>query len=637
VDTPFYEEVVVYGMSVSGDGFCVLLRGVVSDRVLRVLITPEDPMSDGLDTEQVETPEAVTLLQLLQGIDVESHLGTDALERCFVGSLLEEQKESEADLARAIGKGSGGGDAVIDLEAGTPIMMDPLDDEEDAEEGGADGENGAEDEDGGDFSEQGGGLLGGVVDGDGPAYDQGAEGDHSLVIGAPWSDYASSSPSAAVAGKGSRGGGDSDGEPSARDALETMLGSNKRVSLRRVVITTTQGKEFRARLFGSVVDKNPAAGAAEVGDILPGPPPMSTSPSSSPSSSSPDGAGVPASASVYSIDPEAVQTLGEDGGASAANKAGALSIDVANPGALDLDPERVDIDYMPEPEVPLVTDLPSDLGGLLFDPIEGRVASSGGEGDDDEEFGEDDEEDEHYVPMFDDGKASPARGIMLGLGLGGRRDGNAWGNGDEDDESGMVDSVDDTKPRAMSRGKSLFNERRALENYKLSKLYSDAAETDLNGDGAEGGSDGSGFGQAPFGNLPVLSPGGYGRNMLGVEVGNAFEAIALALRHTAVIEVNSELLQNEDISYSLDELRSDFPRLLEADSTAEVLNRFSEDYSSRDEMERLQRQLFEALRQDKPDKIDSIKRQLEFYSAMTGSSVLLPPVNKKKKGKRKKK
>ena len=58
----------------SEHGFCVLLRGIVSDRVLKVLITLSDPMADGLDTEQVETPEAVTLLQLLQGIDVESYL-----------------------------------------------------------------------------------------------------------------------------------------------------------------------------------------------------------------------------------------------------------------------------------------------------------------------------------------------------------------------------------------------------------------------------------------------------------------------------------------------------------------------------------------------------------------------------------
>ena len=63
----FYEECVIHGMSVSDEGFCVLLRGVVCDRYVRVLVTPSDPMSDGLDRDQVETSEAVTLLQLFQG------------------------------------------------------------------------------------------------------------------------------------------------------------------------------------------------------------------------------------------------------------------------------------------------------------------------------------------------------------------------------------------------------------------------------------------------------------------------------------------------------------------------------------------------------------------------------------------
>lgn len=74
-----YESAVVHGMTVSDRGFCVLLRGLLSGRVLRVLVTPADPMSDGLDRDQAETSEAVTLLQLLQGIDVESYLASDAL------------------------------------------------------------------------------------------------------------------------------------------------------------------------------------------------------------------------------------------------------------------------------------------------------------------------------------------------------------------------------------------------------------------------------------------------------------------------------------------------------------------------------------------------------------------------------
>jgi hypothetical protein len=66
-DEAFFEEVVIHGMSPSPEGFCVLLRGLICDRYLRVLVTPsDDPMSYGLDRERVETPEAVTLLQLLQ-------------------------------------------------------------------------------------------------------------------------------------------------------------------------------------------------------------------------------------------------------------------------------------------------------------------------------------------------------------------------------------------------------------------------------------------------------------------------------------------------------------------------------------------------------------------------------------------
>ena len=81
-----YEEVVIHGMSLSDDGFCVLLKGTVCERILRVLVTPSDPMSDGLDRDQVDTSEAVTLLQLLQGIDVESVLARDALATKFVDS-----------------------------------------------------------------------------------------------------------------------------------------------------------------------------------------------------------------------------------------------------------------------------------------------------------------------------------------------------------------------------------------------------------------------------------------------------------------------------------------------------------------------------------------------------------------------
>jgi hypothetical protein len=48
-------------------------------------------------------------------------------------------------------------------------------------------------------------------------------------------------------------------------------------------------------------------------------------------------------------------------------------------------------------------------------------------------------------------------------------------------------------------------------------------------------------------------------------------------------------------------------------------------------MERLQRQLIEALRQGNAAKVSTIKRQLEYYSNTVGTSVLLPapPTNVK--------
>ncbi|CAM9888336.1 unnamed protein product, partial [Choristocarpus tenellus] len=44
-----------------------------------MIMTPDDPMSGGLDVQQAETPEARTLLQLIQGIDVCRHLPEDIL------------------------------------------------------------------------------------------------------------------------------------------------------------------------------------------------------------------------------------------------------------------------------------------------------------------------------------------------------------------------------------------------------------------------------------------------------------------------------------------------------------------------------------------------------------------------------
>jgi hypothetical protein len=579
--TPFYEEVTVHGMSVSEEGFCVLLRGMVCDRALKVLITPSDPMADGLDTEQVETPEAVTLLQLLQGIDVESHLEWDALESCFVEPLMEDRGGGSGAGAstRATGRSERRGDStskgekLLDLEAGTPITMDPL--------------------------------------------DSGSDNGEDLVVGEDGESGGSSDGgSSATAKGGSSSMGDIGGHANAQSALEAFIGEDQRLSLRRVVITGTQGKAFSARLFGAVSEKEKADDLA---------------------------AASAAAASSRSL-VVAETTAGEDEGLieiTQTSKSGQQGEGEGEGG--------VDVDYSPDA---LDWDGAIDLEA---DDIDFTEEKDEEEDEEEEEIIRDeDEEDEVYTPLFDDAKGRRGGGFtvpLLGIGTGGKSmsSGSAAGskedNGNGDNGTVAVDSVDDTLPRRLSRGKSLFNERRAMENYKLSRLYSDAAEADddlvsgsgMNNDGDyddNGNSDGrelslDSLNALDSQGLPVLSPSGYGRNMLSVEVRSSFEAIALALRHAAVIEVNSDLLQSDELSFSLDELRAEFPRLLEADSSAEVLSRFSEDYCSRDEMERLQRQLFEALRQDKPEKIDSIKRQLEFYSAMAGSSVLLPPPTSK--------
>ncbi|RYH20208.1 aminotransferase class I/II-fold pyridoxal phosphate-dependent enzyme [archaeon] len=77
------EETQVFGMSVSDQGFCVFLQGLICDRFVKVQVTPSDPMVYGLDRDQAESSEAVTLLQLLQGIDVESFLPKGALSSRF--------------------------------------------------------------------------------------------------------------------------------------------------------------------------------------------------------------------------------------------------------------------------------------------------------------------------------------------------------------------------------------------------------------------------------------------------------------------------------------------------------------------------------------------------------------------------
>jgi hypothetical protein len=111
-----------------------------------------------------------------------------------------------------------------------------------------------------------------------------------------------------------------------------------------------------------------------------------------------------------------------------------------------------------------------------------------------------------------------------------------------------------------------------------------------------------------------------------VAVESAFESIALALRHNAVIEVQSTLLQDKQFSYSQEELISYFPQFLKSDIPSEEQGRLGSDYDTRNDRERLQRRLNEAVRQGSGLKIESIKKQLDYYTNTDGrSTVVLPP------------
>jgi hypothetical protein len=68
-----------------------------------------------------------------------------------------------------------------------------------------------------------------------------------------------------------------------------------------------------------------------------------------------------------------------------------------------------------------------------------------------------------------------------------------------------------------------------------------------------------------------------------VEVQSAFQAIALALRHSAVVEVKSSLFLDPELSCTVEELKARFPKLLEADRSADA-RQFSEDYDTRNEV-----------------------------------------------------
>ncbi|CAM9304156.1 unnamed protein product [Scytosiphon promiscuus] len=89
-----FEEVELQGMAVSNEGFVAVMTSKESSRALKLVVTPDDPMSGGLDVEQAETSEARTLLQCMTGIDVARHLPPDAL-----GNLMDLSMNSGVQLS----------------------------------------------------------------------------------------------------------------------------------------------------------------------------------------------------------------------------------------------------------------------------------------------------------------------------------------------------------------------------------------------------------------------------------------------------------------------------------------------------------------------------------------------------------
>ncbi len=82
-DIIYTTQVAIVGMAVSEEGFVAILSSPSLGRSVKVLITPADPMCEGLDRHEPGTPEAMTLLQLLQGIDVGSYLPSEELRTIF--------------------------------------------------------------------------------------------------------------------------------------------------------------------------------------------------------------------------------------------------------------------------------------------------------------------------------------------------------------------------------------------------------------------------------------------------------------------------------------------------------------------------------------------------------------------------
>jgi hypothetical protein len=105
-----------------------------------------------------------------------------------------------------------------------------------------------------------------------------------------------------------------------------------------------------------------------------------------------------------------------------------------------------------------------------------------------------------------------------------------------------------------------------------------------------------------------------------LECRSPFETLGLALRHNSVIEVRSSLLQNDDLSYTADELKEHFPLMVEADPSqrSSMVVGF---YDFRDELDRLQRLLEESNRQGNLLKSNILKEEMKQLEAQAEGSI----------------
>jgi hypothetical protein len=109
--------------------------------------------------------------------------------------------------------------------------------------------------------------------------------------------------------------------------------------------------------------------------------------------------------------------------------------------------------------------------------------------------------------------------------------------------------------------------------------------------------------------------------MREVECKNAFESIGLAIRHNAIIEAQSSLLQDDDISYSEEEVKEYFPNLVE--SPPDLRGGVCDFYDVKCELNRLERLLKESDRQGNELKSIILRQEIAQLNNTDGGVQLI--------------